>query len=113
MSEQALHALMVIAVAALVTFATRALPFLVFGRGENGEPPRWITYLGSVLPPAVIALLVVYCLRYIQPLSGSRGIPELLSVAVCVLLHLWKRNNMLSIFGATLLYMVLIQAVFV
>lgn len=113
MNGTELHAVLVIAVAALVTFATRALPFLVFGRGKSGEPPRWVTYLGKVLPPAVIALLIVYCVRNIELLSGSRGLPELLSVALCALLHVWKGNTMLSIFGATLFYMILIQAVFV
>lgn len=113
MSTPELHAVMVIAVAAVVTFATRALPFLIFGRGKSGEPPRWVTYLGKVLPPAVIALLIVYCVRNIELLSGSHSLPELLSVALCALLHIWKGNTMLSIFGSTLFYMVLIQAVFV
>ena len=99
-----------IAVMALVTFLTRALPFLLFGRG--GNPPRIILYLGQYLPPAVIAMLIVYCLRSIDLFSGTHGLPELLCVAVCALLHLWKRNELLSIFGSTILYMVLVQVVF-
>lgn len=113
MSEPKLHAVLIIAVAAVVTFATRALPFLIFGRGSSGEPPRWVAYLGKVLPPAVIALLVVYCVRNIRLLSGNHGLPELMSVALCALLHFWKGNTMLSIFGATVFYMVMVQAVFV
>ena len=67
---------------------------------------------GGVLPPAVIALLVIYCLRNIDLFSGSHGLPELLCVAVCALLHLWKRNELVSIFGSTALYMLLVQVVF-
>ena len=113
MSGQALHAVGVIVVAAAVTFLLRWVPFAIFGAGKNGgEPPKWVTYLGGVLPPAVIALLVVYCLRSIDLFAGNHGLPELLCVAVCALLHLWKRNDLLSIFGATVLYMILVQAVF-
>ena len=106
------YVLAVIVVMALVTFALRALPFFIFGGRNGGEPPKWVTYLGGVLPPAVIALLVVYCLRGIDLFSGTHGIPELLCAAVAALLHLWKRNELLSIFGATVLYMILVQFVF-
>ena len=97
---------------AFVTFGTRLLAFVIFGGRKGGEPPKWVTYLGQVLPPAVIALLIVYCLRSIDLFSGTHGLPELLCVAVCALLHLWKRNELLSIFGSTILYMVLVQVVF-
>lgn len=100
-----------IAVMAAVTFLTRALPFLLFDRGE--EPPKLILYLGRVLPPAIIAMLVVYCLRGISFASPAAWIPQLAAGAAVVLLHLWKHNNLLSIFGGTILYMVLVQAVFV
>ena len=83
----------------------------LFGRG--GRPPRVVTYLGQVLPPAVIAMLIIYCLKNIDFFAGSRGLPELLCVAVVAILHVWKGNNLLSIFGGTILYMVLVQAVFV
>lgn len=114
MTEGKLYAALVILVMALVTFAIRLAPFLIFGGGgkKGGEPPKWVAYLGGVLPPAVIALLVVYCLRNIDLFSASHGLPELLCVAVCALLHLWKRNELLSIFGSTALYMVLVQVVF-
>lgn len=106
-----LQAVISILVMAGVTFLTRLLPFLLFGRG--GQPPRVVVYLGSVLPPAVIAMLIIYCLRNIDLFSGTHGLPELLCVAVVAVLHLWKGNNLLSIFGGTILYMVLIQVVLV
>lgn len=96
-----------ILVMAVVTFLTRLLPFLFFG--GNREVPKIITYLGKVLPPAVMAILIVFCLRNIDFLTGTHGFPELVSVLAVVLLHLWKRNNLLSIFGGTILYMVLVQ----
>ena len=99
-----------IAVMALVTFLTRALPFLLFDRGE--QPPGLILYLGRVLPPAIIAMLVVYCLRNVDLFAGSHGLPELLCAAVVAVLQIWKRNTLLSICGGTALYMVLVQFVF-
>lgn len=105
------QAIVGIAVMAGVTFLTRALPFLLFDRGDS--PPKVILYLGRVLPPAVIAMLIVYCLRDLTFEAVSGWIPALLSGSVTVGLHLWKHNNLLSIFGGTILYMVLVQAVFV
>ena len=99
-----------IAVMAAVTFLTRALPFLLFDRGES--PPRIVLYLGRVLPPAIIAMLIIYCLKNLSFLSLGGWVPQLISVAAVVALHLWKHNNLLSIFGGTVLYMVLVQAVF-
>jgi len=101
----------VILVMAAVTFLLRALPFLLFDR--NSAPPRVILYLGRVLPPAVIAMLVVYCLRGISFAAPGQWLPALLSSAVVILLHFWRGNNLLSIFGGTLLYMFLVQGVFV
>lgn len=112
MNIDAFYTALIILVAAAVTFGTRLLAFVIFGGHKGGEPPKWVTYLGQVLPPAVIALLIVYCLRSIDLFSGTHSLPELLCVAVCVLLHLWKRNELLSIFGSTILYMVLVQVVF-
>ncbi|MGI6181877.1 MAG: branched-chain amino acid transporter permease [Agathobaculum sp.] len=102
--------LAMIAVAAVCTFATRLAPFLLFN-GKKPIPPI-IRYLGATLPPAVIALLVVYCLKNVQWITGTHGIPELLCIAVTALLHLWKRNNLLSIGVGTVLYMFLIQNIF-
>ena len=111
------QAVLTIAVMALITFLTRALPFLLFDRGERA--PKAVLYLGRVLPPAVIAMLIVYCLRgmCVTPSADMAAlalwVPQVIGVAAVALLHLWKKNNLLSIFGGTLLYMVLVQAVFV
>ena len=99
-----------IAVMAIITFLTRALPFLLFDRGES--PPKLVLYLGRVLPPAIIAMLIVYCLRGVSFASPGGWVPQLVSVAAVVILHLWRSNTLLSIFGGTILYMVLVQAVF-
>ena len=103
-------AIAAIAVMAIVTFLTRVLPFLLFDRGES--PPKLVLYLGRVLPPAIIAMLIVYCLRGVSFSTPGGWVPQLLCVAVVVALHLWKHNNLLSIFGGTVLSMVLVQAVF-
>ena len=112
MSQREIYAALVILIMAGATFALRLAPFLAFGRRKEGGVPKWVTYLGNYLLPAVIALLVVYCLRSIDLFSASHGLPELLCVAVCALLHLWRRNELLSIFGSTALYMLLVQVVF-
>ena len=99
-----------VAVMAVTTFLTRALPFLLFGRG--GEPPKVVLYLGRVLPPAVIAMLIVYCYRDTSFAGLDTWLPGLIAGAAVVALHIWKKNDMLSIVGGTILYMVLVQAVF-
>lgn len=100
-----------IAVMALVTLLTRALPFLLFDRGER--PPALVLYLGRMLPPAIIAMLIIYCLRTTDLSALASWVPQLIASLVVVGLHLWKHNNLLSIFGGTVLYMVLVQVVFV
>ena len=99
-----------IAVMAVVTFLTRALPFVLFDRGEH--PPKVVMYLGQVLPPAIIAMLIVYCLRGVSFVTPAGWVPSLLAGGAAVLLHVWKGNDLLSIFGATVLYMALVQGVF-
>lgn len=99
-----------IAVMAVMTFLTRALPFLLFGRDR--EPPKVILYLGKFLPPAVIAMLIVYCYRNVVFTSLGGWLPAFLAGAVVLALHLWKRNDMLSIVGGTVFYMFLVQVVF-
>ena len=94
----------------LVTMATRFLPFLLFG-GKK-QPPKVITYLGKVLPCAIMGMLVVYCLKDVRPLAYPHGIPELLGIALVALLHVWKRNSLLSIGAGTVAYMLLVQLVF-
>lgn len=94
----------------LVTMATRFLPFLLFG-GKK-QPPKVITYLGKVLPCAIMGMLVVYCLKDVRPLAYPYGIPELLGIALVAILHVWKRNSLLSIGAGTVAYMLLVQLVF-
>ena len=104
------HSILVIAVTALVTLVLRFLPFMVFG-GKR-ETPAYISYLGRLLPYAVMAMLVVYCLRNISFAAAPFGVPELVSCAVVILLHVWKRSSILSILGGTVCYMLLVQLVF-
>ena len=104
------HAGLIVAVTALVTIALRFLPFLIFG--ENRKTPEIVTYLGRVLPFAIMGMLVVYCLKNVSFVSPPFGIPELIGCAVVAGLHLWKRNTLLSIGGGTLCYMLLVQFVF-
>lgn len=99
-----------IAVMAVVTFLTRAIPFLLFGRGST--PPKVVLYLGKYLPPAVIAMLIVYCLKDVSFAAAGGWLPALIAGLAVVALHLWKKNDMLSIMGGTILYMLLVQAVF-
>lgn len=101
---------LIILVVALTTFATRVIPFLVFPKGK--AIPKTVQYLGKVLTPAVIGMLVVYCLKNTPVRETPHGVPELIAVAVVAGLHVWKRNNLLSIGVGTVLYMFLIQAVF-
>ncbi len=99
-----------VAVMAVCTFLTRALPFLLFDRGK--KPPKVILYLGRFLPPAVIAMLIVYCYRNVSFAAVGGWLPAFLAGAAVVALHLWKKNDMLSIMGGTVFYMILVQAVF-
>ena len=101
---------LIILAVAVTTFATRVVPFLVFPKGK--EIPPIIQYLGKVLTPAVIGMLVVYCLKSTSIMQPPHGVPEAIAVTVTAFLHVWKRNNLLSIGGGTILYMVLIQMVF-
>jgi len=100
-----------IALCVLGTMATRFLPFLVFSTKK--PTPRYIQYLGKALPSAIFGMLVIYSLKNVSLLTGSHGLPELISVAATVGLHLWKRQMLLSIAGGTVCYMLLVQFVFV
>ena len=94
----------------LGTMLTRFLPFLIF-RADR-PTPKYIQYLGKVLPGAAFGLLVVYSLKNVSLLTGTHGIPEMLSIMLVVALHLWKRQMLLSIAGGTICYMLLVQLVF-
>ena len=92
------------------TMLTRFLPFILFPAGK--PTPKYIQYLGKVLPSAVFGLLVIYCLKDVNIFSASHGIPEFISIVVVVGLHIWKRQMLLSIAGGTICYMLLVQLVF-
>ncbi len=105
------RSVVIILLVAVTTFATRAIPFILFPEGK--EIPKAVHYLGKVLPPAVIGMLVVYCFKSMNITSAPFGLPEIIAGIVVALLHVWKRNNLLSIGTGTILYMVLVQYVFV
>ena len=102
-----MQALWIVLTCAGVTLLLRALPFMFFG-GKGGVP-KWIASLGSVLPPAIMAALVVYCLKSVPFGSFADGAYQLMAGAVVVLVHLWKRNTLLSIAVGTAAYMLLIR----
>ena len=101
------YIIMVIAVMSIVTILLRFFPFIIFDHGE--QLPKWISYLGKVLPPAIMSMLLVYCLRNVDIVQGNHGLPELMCVGVAMLLHNWKRNTLLSIAASTLLYMIMMH----
>lgn len=92
------------------TALTRFLPFLIFPEGKN--PPDYITWLGTVLPHAVIGLLIVYCLKD-AVFSAYHGLPEIISIGFIYLLHKWKKKYPVEYCGGTVLYMVFVQYFFV
>lgn len=102
--------LIIIFVAALATMITRFLPFIIF-KG-NGSSNSYINYLGKVLPYSAIGLLVVYCLRNVNFTSAPNGLPEAIAIISIIILHNWKENTLLSIGAGTVIYMLLVQRVF-
>ena len=105
-----MYDILMVAVIALVTMSTRFLPFLVFR--ENRQTPKTVTYLGKVLPCAIMGMLVVYCMKDVAFLAYPYGLPELISCAITAGLHIWLRNSLLSIGVGTVSYMLLVQLVF-
>lgn len=105
------HSVWIVAVAALVTALIRFAPFLVFRGGR--ETPAVVLRLGKLLPCAVMAMLVVYCLRSVDFLGASHALLEIIAAAVVVGLHIWRRNTLLSILAGTVVYMLLVQLVFI
>ena len=105
-----MHDVLLITAGVLVTIATRFLPFLIFC--EKRKTPPIIEYLGTVLPCAIMGMLVVYCLKDVSFVKNPFGIPELIACAVVAALHVWKRNSLLSIGGGTVCYMLLVQLIF-
>ena len=105
------HSILIVAVTAIVTIALRFLPFLIFS-GKK-ETPKLVVYLGKVLPYSIMGMLVIYCYKNISVMTKPYGMPEIIAGIIVVLLHLWKRNTLLSIISGTAAYMLLIQVVFV
>ena len=104
-----IHSVLIVAIVSIVTVFLRFLPFVIFG---SRKTPAFVTYLGKVLPFAVMGMLCVYCLRNTSVFAYPYGLPEIISVEIVVLLHLLKRNTLLSIIGGTACYMLLVQTVF-
>ena len=104
------QALLIVLVAAGVTIFLRFLPFFVFGGGK--ETPEIISYLGKVLPYAIMGMLVVFCLKNVSLAAAPYGLPEAIACAVTVVVHLWQKNTLVSIIVGTVVYMVLVQMVF-
>lgn len=104
-----MHDILLITVIALVTFFTRVLPFIAF---QNKSYPI-VEYLGDVLPYSIMAMLVIYCLKNVQLFSGNHGICEIIGVISVVVLHLWKKNTLISIIGGTIIYMMCVQFIFI
>ena len=102
--------LIIVLMVSLGTMSMRFLPFIVFPAGK--PTPKCIQYLSKVLPGAVFGMLVIYCLKDVSFLSSPHGVPELISIGVTVLLHLWRRQMLLSMAGGTIVYMLLVQLVF-
>jgi len=108
-AEQILHSILIILVCAAVTYLLRGIAFLIFG-GRRGTP-AFISWLGKVLPHAVMGMLLVYCLKDVAVTAFPFGLPELFACAIVVLLHVWKRNSLLSIGVGTVSYMVIVALI--
>ena len=104
------YVLAMVAVSAAVTAFLRFLPFLLLRKGH--KTPAIITYLGKVLPCAIMGMLVVYCMKDVTITAWPHGIPELLGCIIVALLHIWRRNTLLSIGVGTIAYMLMIQFLF-
>lgn len=109
MPVSVVQSIIIILVCAACTFAERLLPFLIFRKGASPI----VSYLGKVLPVAIMATLVVYCLRSTTFTSAGGFLPQFIAVAVTAALHLWKQNTLISVFAGTVIYMCLVQFVFV
>jgi branched-subunit amino acid transport protein AzlD len=108
MSENGITAA-TIGIIAIITWVTRGLPYLVF---TKKRPPQMVTYLGAVLPASIMIILVVYCLRNTQFTIYPYGAAESISVLVVVIMQLWRKDTLISIFAGTVCYMVLIRTLF-
>lgn len=104
------HSILIIVVVAIVTALLRILPFLIF---TGKKTPAFIVYLGKVLPFAIIGMLVVYCLKGVSVIQYPFGLPELIAGVIVALIHIWKKNTLVSVAVGTVSYMLLIQFIFI
>lgn len=104
-----IYSIFMVVVIAAVTIVLRFIPFVVF---SNKKTPKYVTYLGKVLPYAIMGMLVVYCLKNMSFISVPYGLPEIIACLVVALIHIWKRNTLLSILSGTLVYMIFVQFIF-
>ena len=102
------HAVYIILISGFITAMLRFLPFIAFSK----KTPKFILYLGRVLPYSVMAMLAVYCLKGVNIFTGSHGVPEFIACGAVVILHLLRRNTLLSITAGTVIYMLLVQVIF-
>lgn len=110
MTLNAYQAIITIAAIAITTFFIRAVPFILFP--EDKSTPEYIEYIGIALPCAIMAMLIVYCLKSVSVLSFPFGLPEVIAIVVIAAVHFWKKNMLLSIATGTILYMFLVQIIF-
>ena len=103
-----MKSIILIAAMSIGTILLRFLPFLIIRK----ETPPYIAFLGRVLPPAIIGMLVIYCLKDVNCTAAPFGLPELIASVCVVGLQVWRRNSLLSILAGTILYMFLTQMVF-
>ena len=103
-----MRAALLVSIMSLATILLRFLPFMVFRR----RTPAYVAYLGRVLPPAIIGMLVIYCLKDVNLAASPYGLPELIAAASVVAVQAWRRNSLVSILSGTVVYMVLVQMVF-
>lgn len=103
------HSLAIIAVVAFITIILRAAPFVIFASRKT--VPAWINYLGKFLPPAIMMTLVIYCLRNINFSSSNYWLPEVIATGIVVVLHVWKKNILLTVALSTVCYMVMTQVI--
>ncbi len=104
-----MYEIILIFLIAIVTLLTRAIPFLFFKDKTN----QFIEFLGNVLPYTIMPMLVVYCLKSVDILHGNHGLCEIIAVGSVIILHLWKRNTLISVFSGTLIYMLCVQVLFI
>lgn len=99
--------LITILIVALATIITRFLPFMIFP--SHVTPPKFIQYLGTVLPASVMGLLAVYAFKNTPIMTAPYGVPELLATLLLIIVHIKKRQFLLSIAVGTIAYMILLR----